>query len=57
MRVRQESAVDEGKAQDAVERSAECNDDRRLTKEAMAVSARVLMQIWDNPDDAEYDRL
>ena len=57
MRVREESAVDKGKAEDAVERPAECDEDRRLTKEAMAASARVFMEIWDNPDDAEYDRL
>ena len=57
MRVREESAVDKGKAEDAVERPAECDEDRRLTKEAMAASERVLMEIWDNPDDAEYDRL
>ena len=56
MRVREESAVDKGKAQEAVERLAECEEDRRLTKEAMAASERVLMDIWDNPDDAEYDR-
>ncbi|MCY3842304.1 MAG: hypothetical protein OXH69_02045 [Acidobacteria bacterium] len=57
MRVREESAVDKAKAEDAVERPAECEEDRRLTKQAMAASERVLMEIWDNPDDAEYDRL
>ena len=58
MRVREESAVDKGKAEDAVERPAECDEDRRLTKEAMAASEQVLMEeTWDNPDDAAYDRL
>ncbi|MDE2907054.1 MAG: toxin-antitoxin system, antitoxin component, Xre family protein [Acidobacteriota bacterium] len=52
-----ESAVDKGEAEDAVERPAECDEDRLLTKEAMAASERVLIEIWDNPDDAEYDRL
>ena len=57
MRFRQEPAVDKGKAQEAAERPADCDEDRRLTKEAMAASARVFMEIRDNPDDAEYDRL
>ena len=57
MRVREESAVDKGKAQEAADRPAECDEDRRLTREAMAASERTLTEIWDNPDDAEYDRL
>ena len=31
------------------------DEDRRLTHAAMVVSAPVLEQLWDNPDDAAYD--
>ncbi len=31
--------------------------DRGLTQAAMAVSEPILEQVWDNPDDAEYDKL
>jgi len=31
--------------------------DRRLTQGAMAAAEPVLDQVWDNPDDAEYDKL
>jgi hypothetical protein len=32
-------------------------DDRRLTQAAAHLSEDSLRKIWDNPDDAEYDRL
>ena len=57
MRFRHQSEVDRGKARDPGEGRAECDDDRQLTRMAMAASARTLTKIWDNPDDAEYDRL
>ncbi len=31
--------------------------ERQLTREAMAASEPALKSLWDNPDDAEYDRL
>ena len=31
--------------------------DNQLTWAAMAVSEPVLKRLWDNPDDAEYDKL
>jgi len=31
--------------------------DRGLTQAAMAFSEPILQQLWDNPDDAEYDKL
>ncbi len=31
--------------------------DRQLTRAAMAASEPVLNRLWDNPDDAEYDKL
>lgn len=33
------------------------DDDRRLTQAAARLSEGTLRKIWDNPDDAEYDRL
>lgn len=31
--------------------------DLHLTREAMALSEPSLQGVWDNPDDAEYDKL
>ena len=31
--------------------------DRELTQEAGRLSESVLLEIWDNPEDAVYDRL
>jgi hypothetical protein len=33
------------------------DDDRRLVHAASRLSERAFGRIWDNPDDAEYDRL
>lgn len=33
------------------------NDDQRLTQAATQTSAPAFNQVWDNPDDADYDRL
>jgi hypothetical protein len=32
-------------------------DDRRLTQAAARLSARAFGKVWDNPQDAIYDRL
>jgi hypothetical protein len=32
-------------------------DDRHLTRAALQLSEGALRAVWDNPDDAEYDRL
>jgi hypothetical protein len=32
-------------------------DDRGLTKAAGQLAAPAFARVWDNPDDAEYDRL
>jgi hypothetical protein len=32
-------------------------EDEKLTLGAMKLSEEVLREIWDNPDDAEYDNL
>ena len=32
-------------------------DDRRLIRAAMTVSEASFQKIWDNPEDAEYDKL
>jgi hypothetical protein len=32
-------------------------DDRRLVQAAARLSEEALRKVWDNPDDAEYDRL
>jgi hypothetical protein len=33
------------------------DEDRRLTDAAAKLSEEVFARVWDNPDDAEYDRL
>ena len=33
------------------------NDERRLTRAAAKLSQDAFAEVWDNPDDAEYDRL
>jgi hypothetical protein len=33
------------------------NDDRRLTRAAPRLSRDAFAKVWDNPDDADYDRL
>jgi hypothetical protein len=36
---------------------AQREEDRRLTQAAAKGSEAVFAEVWDNPDDAEYDRL
>jgi hypothetical protein len=33
------------------------DEERELTRLAMAATEPVLAKLWDNPEDAEYDRL
>ena len=33
------------------------DEDRLVTRAAMKLSEDAFRQVWDNPDDAEYDRL
>ncbi len=33
------------------------DDDDQITKAAMTASEPILEKLWDNPDDAEYDKL
>ena len=33
------------------------DEDRVVTHAAMRLSEEAFRQVWDNPDDAEYDRL
>ena len=33
------------------------NDDQRLTQAATKASAPAFDKVWDNPEDADYDRL
>jgi hypothetical protein len=33
------------------------NDERRLTHAAARLSQDAFASVWDNPDDADYDRL
>ncbi len=33
------------------------NDDQRLTQAATKASAPAFNKVWDNPEDADYDRL
>ena len=32
-------------------------EDRRLTRSATAISEPAFQKVWDNPEDADYDRL
>lgn len=32
-------------------------DDRRLTRAATKLAEKAFRKVWDNPDDAAYDRL
>jgi hypothetical protein len=33
------------------------DEDRRLTRAAAKLAEAAFHEVWDNPDDAEYDRL
>ncbi len=33
------------------------NDDQRLTQAATKASTSAFNKVWDNPDDADYDKL
>lgn len=33
------------------------NEERHLTQAAMKLSEAAFQKVWDNPDDAEYDKL
>ena len=43
--------------EDFIEFLSQKDSDRRLTQTAMRASEPVLQSLWDNPDDADYDRL
>ena len=52
-----DQVVDELRAEAVSPEQACEDDDRELTRDFMLMSLPVLTEIWDNPDDAEYDRL
>lgn len=56
-KLRTQSAERAGEVEDFVDLLKRRHDDRTATEMAMAASAPVLTDIWDNPDDAAYDRL
>jgi len=43
--------------EDFVDFLSQRGDTRRLTRAAAALSENACRRVWDNPDDAEYDRL
>jgi hypothetical protein len=43
--------------EDFIEFLSQKDKDRQLVHAAQAASEPVLQQVWDNPDDADYDRL
>ena len=43
--------------EDFIDFLAQREEDRRLTQAAGGASEAVFAEIWDNPDDSEYDRL
>jgi hypothetical protein len=45
------------KVEEFVDLLRQSDDDRRLTAAWMKLSEAAFARAWDNPDDAEYDRL
>lgn len=43
--------------EDFIDFLSQRDTDRQLTQVAMAASEPTLNALWDNPDDADYDRL
>ena len=43
--------------EDFIDFLRQSNEDRRLTKAATTLSEKAFQQIWDNPEDADYDDL
>ena len=43
--------------QDFIDFLRQRDEDRLLTQTAMSTSETSLQRIWDNPEDAEYDKL
>lgn len=43
--------------EDFIDFLSQRDTDRELTRAAMSAAEPVLEQVWDNPDDAEYDKL
>ncbi|MEH1901185.1 MAG: toxin-antitoxin system, antitoxin component, Xre family protein [Nostoc sp.] len=43
--------------EDLIDSLVQQNTDHSLTFGAAKISETVLLKIWDNPDDAEYDKL
>lgn len=43
--------------EDFIDFLSQRDSDRQLTQAAMIVSEPMLDNLWDNPDDAEYDQL
>ena len=43
--------------EDFIDFLSQRDNDRQLTQAAMAVSEPALRALWDNADDAEYDKL
>ena len=43
--------------EDFVDFLCQRNIDRRLTQAATKLSEKAFQKVWDNPDDADYDKL
>ncbi len=43
--------------EDSVDFLRHRDEDRRLVKAAAKLSESAFQKVWDNPDDADYDRL
>ena len=35
----------------------QCSEDRRLSRASAKLSEKAFQEVWDNPEDAEYDKL
>jgi hypothetical protein len=43
--------------EDFIDFLRQCSEDRRLSQAAAKLSEKAFQEVWDNPEDAEYDKL
>ena len=43
--------------EDFIDFLRQCSEDRFLSRAAAKLSEKAFQEVWDNPEDAEYDKL
>ena len=43
--------------EDFIDFLRQCSEDRRLSRASAKLSEKAFQEVWDNPEDAEYDKL